>query len=133
MFGSRIDTKSLAMLCRRLGTSLGAGVDARMSFLREAQAARGSARRPLQQVSDEVAGGSGVAEAFDSAGNYVPEFFRAMIHVGEDSGQLPEVLRRLSDNYEHQLKLRRTLSTSLAWPVVELCLALTVVGIVIWV
>ena len=42
-------------------------------------------------------------------------------------------MRQLADHYEHQLKLRRTLSGSLTWPLIELALALSVVGLLIWV
>ncbi len=128
----RIGTKPLAMLCRRLTVSLGAGVDIRNVWTREAKAAHGVARRRFAQIRDDVAGGRSIAESIDETGNYFPELFREMVKVGEQTGQLPEVFRQLADNYEYQLQLRRTLLTAISWPVIELSLALFVIGAVIF-
>lgn len=134
MFGEpRIGLKPLAALCRRLATSLGAGVDVRTVWAREASAARGAGRRRFFDVSQDVAAGTAIADSLKKTGNYFPEFFRELVKVGEESGHLPEVCRQLAEHYEHQLRLRRMLLTSLTWPLIELTLALTVVGVVIWV
>ncbi len=130
---SRISTKDLAALCRRLGTALGAGVDIRNVWTRESKNAHGSARRVYGDVRDAVARGSSVSEALDRTGKYFPEMFRELVRVGEESGQLPEVFRQLADNYEHQLQMRRNFLGAIAWPVFELVFALGVVGIVIYV
>ncbi len=134
MFGEpRIGLKPLAALCRRLALSLGAGVDVRTVWLRETNAVRGPARRRLARISDGVAEGRSISDSLKRTGNYFPEFFRNVVKVGEESGHLPEVCRQLAEHYEHQLKLRRALVGSLAWPVIELTLALGVVGLLIWV
>jgi type II secretory pathway component PulF len=133
MFGEpRIGLKPLAALCRRLALSLGAGVDVRTVWTREENAAQGVRRRRFAKVSDGVARGATMGDSFAETGNYFPEFFRELVHVGETSGHLPEVCRQLADHYEHQLKLRRALLASLTWPVLELALALSVVGLLIW-
>ncbi len=128
----RIGTKPLAMLCRRLAVSLGAGVDIRNVWTREANSAHGAARSRFAQIRDDVAGGMALSESIDATGNFFPEFFREMVKVGEDTGQLPEVFRQLAENYEYQLQLRRTLVGAISWPVIELSLALVVVGLVIF-
>lgn len=129
----RIGLKPLAALCRRLAISLGAGVDVRTVWMREAASAQGVGRRQLSKISQGVASGVSMSDSLQQTGKYFPEFFREIIRVGEESGHLPEVCRQLAAHYEHQLKLRRTLWASLTWPLVELTLALTVVGVVIWV
>jgi hypothetical protein len=53
----RIGLKPLAALCRRLALSLGAGVDVRTVWLREATSAHGLGRRRFLAISDAVAGG----------------------------------------------------------------------------
>ena len=134
MFGEpRIGLKPLAALCRRLATSLSAAVDVRTVWAREASAAHGAGRRRFFDVSQEVAAGTAIADALKKTGNYFPEFFRELVKVGEETGHLPEVCRQLAEHYEHQVRLRRMLLASLTWPLIELTLALTVVGVVIWV
>lgn len=128
----RIRLKPLAALCRRLALSLGAGVDVRTVWSREAASASGVARRRLAGVSEGVAHGRSLSDSLAGTGNYFPEFFRKLVQVGEESGHLPEVCHQLADHYDHQLKLRRVLLGSLTWPVLELVLALSVVGLLIW-
>ncbi|MBI3836409.1 MAG: type II secretion system F family protein [Planctomycetia bacterium] len=128
----RIGLKPLAALCRRLATSLGAGVDVRTVWAREAAAVRGPGHGRFSDVSTAVAQGTTIGDALKETGNYFPEFFRELVRVGEECGHLPEVFRQLAEHYEHQLKLRRLLLTAITWPVIELTLALTVIGLLIW-
>jgi type II secretory pathway component PulF len=128
----RIGLKPLAALCRRMAMSLGAGVDVRTVWLREAGAARGPAQRRFLSVSDAVADGRAISDGLAETGEYFPEFFRQLVAVGESTGHLPEVFRQLSEHYEHQLQMRRAFVSSITWPAIELTMALTVVGVVIW-
>src|SRR5690606_9021568 len=129
----RIGLKPLAALCRRLSLSMGAGVDVRTVWTREAQNAQGFGRRRFEAVSEGVAEGRTVSDALEDTGEYFPKFFRELIKVGEQTGHLPEVCRQLAEHYEHQLRMRRTLLASITWPAIELTLALGVIGLVIWV
>ena len=128
----RIGLKPLAAVCRRLAISLGAGVDVRTVFNREAKSARGPGHRSFAEISEAVAAGGSISDGFGAHGGYFPEFFRQMVHVGETTGHLPEIFRQLADHYEYQLKLRRTLVSSITWPLIELGLALSVIGLLIW-
>lgn len=128
----RIGLKPLAALCRRLAMSMGAGVDVRTVWTRETNSARGAGRRRFAAISDAVAAGGAISDGLKQTGEYFPEFFRELVHVGETTGHLPEVFRQLAEHYEHQLKLRRSFIASLTWPLIELTMALSVVGLVIW-
>lgn len=128
----RIGKKPLGTLCRKMATSLAAGVDARTVLAREAKSAHGSARSRMAQINANVQRGGSFCDAVDQTGKYYPDFFREMVRVGEESGHLAEVLRQLAEHYEHQVQLRRVLLSSLAWPMLELLLASGVIGIVIF-
>jgi type IV pilus assembly protein PilC len=129
---AQIGLKPLAALCRRLAISLSAGVDVRNVLLREANGARGFGRGRFRAIRDDVAAGSTVSDALAATGNYFPEFFREVVQVGEASGNLPEVLRDLAEHYDHQIRLRRNFLIAITWPLIELALALAVVGLLIW-
>jgi type IV pilus assembly protein PilC len=129
----RIGKKPLATLCRRMATSLAAGVDARTVLAREAKSAHGPGRSRMAQINDDVQHGGSFSDAIDQTGQYYPEFFREMVRVGEESGHLAEVLRQLAEHYEHQVQLRRMLLGAITWPAAELFMALGTVGILIYV
>jgi len=134
LFSPRISIRELARLCRRLATSLEAGIDVRTVWSREAERATGlTARTRLRAVSEAVNEGLSLAAGLAETGDYFPPLFRELAEVGEQTGHLAESFVRLAEHYEEQLKLRRILITASTWPLVELGLALGVVGFLIWI
>jgi len=135
MFGSsRITTKQLEGLCRRLGMSLEAGIDLRTALKREAERASGfTARRRFFAMSDAVQQGASLRESLDYTDTYFPPLFHAVVRVGEESGHLGETLGELADHYEGQLRLRRRFLAAIAWPMTELAISVLLIGFLIWV
>jgi type IV pilus assembly protein PilC len=133
LFGPQIATKQLAALCRRMSTSLAAGIDIRRTMAREAGNARGSLARRLSVVNDHVARGGGLSEGFQSTGQYFPSLFRQLVDVGEQTGHSAEVFAQLAEHYEHQLAMRRSFLTSITWPLIQLFVAIATIGLLIWV
>jgi type II secretory pathway component PulF len=132
LLGTRASLKELAQLCRRLATSLEAGIDARRTWAREAEGrTSASLRRRLYPIHEAVRVGRSVTDGLADTGEYFPPMFREMVHVGEQTGKLAEVFRQLADHYDHQLTLRRAFLAAIAWPMLQLIGALTVIGIVI--
>ncbi len=133
-FSARISTRDLARLCRRVATSLKAGVDVRTVWAREADQAIGFAtRRRLRTISEAVNAGQSLPEALSWTDDFFPEMFRELVVVGDQTGHLAESFEHLAEHYEEQLRLRRTLLAASAWPIIELSLALGVIGLMIWI
>jgi type IV pilus assembly protein PilC len=135
MFGSaRIPTKQLERLCRRLSISLEAGIDARTALAREAERAPGAAaRRHMVSIRDAIQRGDSLHDALQETGDYFPELFRGIVHIGERSGHLGEALGQLADHYDGRLRLRRQFLSSIAWPMTELGAAVVLIGFLIWI
>lgn len=134
LFSARIGLRELAALCRRLSTGLEAGVDVRRVLAREKGGyVSPSLRRHLDQVVDEVNRGGAVSDALKDTQNYFPRLFLELVEVGERTGKLAEVLRRLADHYEHQMRLRQMFVTAIAWPMLQLAAAVCIVGLLIFV
>lgn len=134
IFSARIGLTELAQLCRRLATSIEAGIEIRQVWQREASGRVSSAlRKRLQLVSDAVARGETLNDALSETGSYFPALFREMVNVGEETGKLSEVFRQLTANYEHHLQLRRNFMAAIAWPAMQFFMAVAVVGFLIWI
>jgi len=129
----RIGTAQLAALCRRAGISLEAGIDVRKVWQREAERGPWQVRPAAREIRDAVARGDSVADGMARSGRSFPPLLRQMVKAGERSGGLPEVLKRMSEHYDHRVKLRRMFLASLAWPLFQLGVALFVVGLLIWI
>jgi type IV pilus assembly protein PilC len=133
MFGSpRISMSRLADLCRRVGTSLSAGVSARDIWTREAERGSARERRMLVRVRDAVNEGESVAAAMQATDGFFPPLVSDMVDVGERTGKIDEVLLRLADHYEHLVGLRRTFLLGIIWPALQLLAAVAIVGLLIW-
>lgn len=134
VFSRQIRTQELSRLCRRLATALEAGVDVRKVWQREADGrVSGGLAARMRTVRDAVDRGDSLHEALETTGRYFPTMFRQLVGVGEQTGQLPEVLKRLADHYEHQLRLKREFLGRIAWPLIQLAIAVFVVGFLIWI
>ncbi|HMO85078.1 MAG TPA: type II secretion system F family protein, partial [Lacipirellulaceae bacterium] len=128
---SPIRLKPLAQLCRRLAVATGAGLEDRRIWRDEAARGGAAQRRAVGRVADGIARGQSVDDALAAAGAYFPDMFRRMVAVGEASGNLDRTYRRLAEHYENLLATRRTLRSALAWPALQLGLALATIGLVI--
>lgn len=133
LFSPRITLSQMAPLCRRLATSLESGLEIRRILAREA-AGRGPAalRRQLEAMSAGVARGESLADTIGQAGNYFPALFREMVHLGEQTGHLPEMFRHLAEHYEYQDGLRRQFLHEITGSLIRLSVALGIVGLAIW-
>ncbi len=128
----RIRNKELEPLCRRLGVSLKAGVDIRKTLGREWQG-HGSAtlRNRMTRVHEVVAHGGSLAEGLSQTGRYFPSLFLELTTVGEQTGNLAEVLLHLADHYENQIKMRRLFIAAITWPMLQLCAVVGIIGLLI--
>jgi type II secretory pathway component PulF len=131
-FSPRISTRELAQLCHRLAISVDAGIDARKIWSREAEQAQGPAKSRFELISQAVNQGESLQDALSRTGEFFPVLFRELVAVGEYSGGLDKVFAQLAENYEYRLKLRRQFLGAITWPLVELGLAVLVIGVFIW-
>lgn len=133
MFKPQIGVKPLEDLCRRVSTSLEAGVDARTVWKREAERASGPLRGHLYDISDAVNRGRSVSDALEFTGDYFPAIFREMTQVGEQTGHLDTVFAQLAEHYQAQVTMRRAFLAAIAWPAIQLFIAILVVGFLIFI
>jgi type IV pilus assembly protein PilC len=125
--------KPLAQLCRRLAVATGAGLEDRRIWRDEAERGGRAQRQAVSQIAAELARGRAIDDAIAAAGSYFPPLFQQMVAVGDASGQLDRTYRRLAEHYEQMLAARRTLLGALAWPGLQLAIALLTIGVVIWI
>jgi type II secretory pathway component PulF len=132
LFSPRISLQNLAQLSRRLAIALASGIEVRRVVEREASNTLAPVlRAKLREIQTAVAKGDTVTEGLARTGDYFPPLLAEMVEVGEHTGHLAEVFRRLADHYEEQMRLRRLFLSSIAWPVIQLVLAIVVIGIMI--
>jgi len=85
--------------------------------------------RFMDEVESQVAGGQGMASAFEEA-DFIPELARQMVRTGEESGNLDVVFERVADFYGRELERRVLSVTKIIEPVLLLVMGL-VVGLIV--
>lgn len=132
MLAGRIKHQKLSTLCERVGVSFEVGLDPHRVFDREAENHGTSYGRRMRSVADHVRKGGSLADAVKAQGNYFPEHFAEMIEGGERTGRLDRVLERLSDYYQQMADFRKIFMSSILWPMVQLGIAILVIGLMIY-
>lgn len=91
-------------------------------------------KQTMEKVHQDVTGGKSVSEALQQHADVFGEAYVASVAAGEASGQLPEVLTRLSQLLRADVRNRATIRTLLAYPLVLSCVSLLVtIGLVCFV
>jgi type II secretory pathway component PulF len=83
----------------------------------------------IGQVENQVEAGNGMAAGFTGT-SFIPPIVEQMISTGEETGNLPKVLRRLSDYFERELSNKLDTLSRLAEPIMLLVMG-GVVGLIV--
>jgi type II secretory pathway component PulF len=129
----QLSNRDLTAVCHRLAVETEAGIDIRRTWRREADSSRGRFRRHFAHIRDAVSHGESLSLAMAGTGSVFPPLFLEMVHVGEETGTLGKVFHRLSAHYRRQVEAQRIFLGAITWPMLELALAVVVVGALIWV
>jgi len=130
-----ISAAQLSLLTRQMATLLDSGLtleQALAALIEEAEAPL--AREVLAGVKAEVMAGASLAAALGSHARSFPEFYRALVQGGEESGALPTVLAHLADYLDARQALRQKTSLALLYPVLVGVVAIAIVaGLLVYV
>ena len=131
--GKRTMSKTeLASFVRELGTAVNAG----LPVIPALKTIRGSGRSESQRemltvVIEQVEQGASLAEAMKQVGKPFDDLVVSLVHAGEVSGRLGEVLAHAGILLERSVKLRRALVGALIYPLIILLLVVVAVILVV--
>jgi type IV pilus assembly protein PilC len=131
LFGDLIRKTAISRFSRTLGTLVSSGV----SILQALNITRDTAgnkviANAISQVHDRVKEGESIVQPLETSGAF-PPMVVSMIDVGEETGQLPEMLLKIADVYDDEVDNSVAALTSILEPVMIIFLAVIVGTIVI--
>jgi len=130
-----LSAAELSLLTRQMATLLDSGLtleQAIAALMEEAEAPL--TREVLGGVKAEIMAGASLAAALGSYARSFPEFYRALVHGGEESGALPVVLQHLADYLDARQALWQKTSLALLYPILVTTVALAIVtGLLVYV
>jgi type IV pilus assembly protein PilC len=131
LFGDLIRKTAISRFARTLGTLVTSGV----SILQALDITRDTAgntviANAISQVHDRVKEGESIVQPLEASGAF-PPMVVSMIDVGEETGQLPDMLLKIADVYDDEVDNAVAALTSILEPLMIVFLAVVVGTIVI--
>jgi type IV pilus assembly protein PilC len=129
--GAFVQIVSVSRFARTFGTLMASGVP----ILQSISITRDTLdnvviAKSLERVHDRVRDGEPLSVPLEQSGVF-PQMVTSMIQVGEETGQLPEMLNRVADIYDEEVDNAVTALTSIIEPVLIVFLAVVVGAIVL--
>jgi general secretion pathway protein F len=130
LLGDLVAKVEMARFARTLGTLLGNGVSllAALAIVKETLTNQMLASA-LGDVAENLKAGQGLAEPLLAAGTF-PKLAIHMIRVGEETGQLQEMLLQVADTYDGEVQSTVKRLLALLEPVLILGLGVIIAGII---
>jgi len=124
----KIKSSDLAALCWQLTTMVEGGIPITSALETIGEDIDNlSLRLVLKDVLEKMHRGQPFSESLAEHPKIFNNLTVAMVMAGESSGALPQTLRRLAEYFDERDKLRKKITTAMAYPIFVLCL---IVGIV---
>lgn len=121
--------EELSLLTRQMATLLTAGLTVEQSLAALIESAEEPmTREVLGGVKTEVIAGLSLSAALGSYSRSFPDFYRALVHGGEESGTLPLVLRHLAEYLDARQTLKQKTSLALLYPALVTIIAIIIVA-----
>ena len=135
LWARALPAAELSLVTRQLATLLDSGLtmeQALNALIEEATAPL--TREVLTGVKIEVTAGLSLAAALGTYERSFPDFYRALVHGGEESGALPVVLQHLADFLDARQALKQKTGLALLYPMLVTIVAITIVtGLLVYV
>jgi len=127
-FWNRLGTSSLIELCRALRYALSSGLTLRDAMALLSREGTSGVRRVSGRIAEELTAGWSFQEALEKQGSAFPSLYVSLATVGEESGNLPEVMGELERYYLARQKFRRELIAGISWPLVQFVAAVLIIA-----
>jgi MSHA biogenesis protein MshG len=109
--------RDLLLFTRQMGTMVKAGVPLIQAFGSIQKSTVNEAMvRILRSVRADMEKGSELSTALSHHPEFFDEYYVAMVRVGENSGQLEEIFKRLFDQLEFESHMQKKIKSALRYP-----------------
>jgi len=124
----RVSRVDVVLFTRQLADLVEAGLplDRALTVLQR-QTDSASLRARVVKIQEEVRGGKSLSDALAQFPREFPDLFVNMVHAGESTGQLGQVLERLASYLEREMTRKAQLLSALTYPSVLILVAVSAI------
>jgi general secretion pathway protein F len=130
-----ISASELSLVTRQLATLLASGLTMEQSLnaLIE-EAVEPATQEVFNNVRAEIKAGRSLSGALNNYPQSFPDFYRALVNGGEESGALPTILQHLADYLDTREALKQKTTLALLYPALVSVVAIAIVtGLLVYV
>lgn len=121
----------VSQFTRTLSTLLASGIPLAQSIHIVSEVVQNKvAEEALQTVREELVKGEGLSEPIASTGIF-PPMLSSMIHIGEETGALDDILSKTADFYDDELEAQIQATTALIEPLLIVVMGIIIAAIVL--
>ena len=126
----RMRTREVLTFTTELSDLLASGMQLSQSLSLLSRRKTGRAGdRIIPALREDIVQGASLSEAMEKHPETFPSLYVSLIHAGEASGALPEVLKRLVSHYERMQEVKEKVITALVYPSIVVFVGIVVVSI----
>ena len=124
----KIKLKDISLFCKQMSVMLESGIPLNNAVdILEQQATSKNLKSSLKIVSKSLKEGSQLSKAMLDQEGMFPDLLIRMVQAGEKTGKLDEVLEKMSEHYNKELKTSRQIQGAMIYPAVLAFLAVAAV------
>ena len=124
----KIKLKDISLFCKQMSLMLESGIPLNNAVdILEQQATSKNLKSSLKIVSKSLKEGSQLSKAMLDQEGMFPDLLIRMVQAGEKTGKLDEVLEKMSEHYNKELKTSRQIRGAMIYPAVLAFLAVAAV------
>lgn len=132
-FGQAVKLKDLSVMARQMSTMIGAGLSLlRTLHILSEQTDNKTLSKVLTEVRTDIETGGTLSQAFAKQRNVFPPLMIHLIAAGETGGFLDDALNAVATAFEKEVKLKSTVQSAMAYPIVVVGMAIVAVIAMIW-
>lgn len=134
-FSNRVKTKDLAVFCRQFYTMLDAGVSITNALdMLKQQTLNKVLQSALEDIEEDVKKGEMLSETMAKFPNIFPQLLISMVQSGEATGNIDEIMLRMSVHFEKENRINNKVRSAMIYPIILSIVAIAaVVGILMFV
>lgn len=127
----RLSNSELAAFCSQIAMVLSAGISTTegISLMLE-EANENGEKQLLERISSTLNETGSFFEALKETGAY-PDYMLQMVHIGEDTGKLDEVMKSLASHYDREASIVRSIRSAVTYPLIMIVMMVCIIIVLI--
>lgn len=126
-----LNNQEVASFCNQLSLLLPAGITPFESIhLMGKDTETSDGKELLNQIEENLKEGISFSEALDKT-KVFPDYVISMIDLGEESGNLDIITKKLAEYYEQQCNISESIKNAVSYPIIMVCLMLMILVVLL--